>query len=73
MVGHVKWRNRSGGDSLFLVGKVLGHRQTSTTERYAHLADDPVKAVADNTAGQIAAAMSGKQEVKVVGLEKSPA
>jgi integrase len=34
------------GDSLLLIGKVLGHRQARTTERYAHLQDDPVKAVA---------------------------
>jgi Phage integrase family len=35
----------SGGDSLYLVGKVLGHRQSRTTERYVHLKDDPVRAV----------------------------
>jgi integrase len=50
----------AGGDSLYLVGKVLGHQQAATTERYAHLADDPVRAVADRTAEQIAAAMSRK-------------
>jgi integrase len=47
----------AGGDSLYLIGKVLGHQQASTTERYAHLADDPLRAVADKTAGHIAAAM----------------
>ena len=36
----------SGGDSLYVVGKVLGHRQSRTTERYAHLKDDPLRAVA---------------------------
>jgi hypothetical protein len=46
------------GDSLLLIGKVLGHKQASTTERYAHLQDDPVRAVADRTARKIAAAMS---------------
>lgn len=35
------------GASLFLVGKALGHTQATTTERYAHLADDPVRAVAE--------------------------
>lgn len=47
----------AAGDSLYLVGKVLGHRQASTTERYAHLAPDPIKAVADRTAERLAAMM----------------
>lgn len=47
------------GASLYLVGKVLGHRQSRTTEVYAHLRDDPLKAVADRTATRIAAAMKG--------------
>ncbi|MFH3481650.1 tyrosine-type recombinase/integrase [Xanthobacter variabilis] len=47
------------GASLFIVGKVLGHKQASTTEIYAHLQDDPLKAVADRTAGKIAEAMKG--------------
>ena len=63
----------AGGNSLYLIGKVLGHKQTSTTERYAHLADDPLKAVADKTAGQIAAAMKGQQEAEVVELPKRKA
>ena len=63
----------AGGDSLYLVGKVLGHQQARTTERYAHLSNDPLKAVADKTAGQIAAALSGQQEAEVVELKKSPA
>ena len=49
----------AGGDSLYLVGKVLGHKQSRTTEIYAHLADDPLRAVADRTSGRIAAAMNG--------------
>ncbi|MFG1237189.1 tyrosine-type recombinase/integrase [Xanthobacter autotrophicus DSM 597] len=49
------------GASLYLVGKVLGHKQASTTEIYAHLRDDPLKAVADATAQRIAAAMRGKR------------
>ncbi len=32
-----------GGMSLPVIGKLLGHTQSSTTQRYAHLADDPLK------------------------------
>ena len=63
----------AGGDSLYLVGKVLGHRQASTTMRYAHLSDDPLRAVADRTARQIASAMSSKNDGEVVPLPKRKA
>lgn len=53
----------SGGDSLYLVGKVLGHAKSRSTERYAHLADDPVKAVAERTSREIAAALNGSNAV----------
>lgn len=59
----------ASGDSLYLVGKVLGHRQASTTQRYAHLSDDPLRDVADRTARQIAGAMaSRKGAIEVVDL-----
>ena len=31
------------GESLPMIGKLLGHSQVQTTARYAHLADDPVQ------------------------------
>lgn len=43
----------ANGASLFLIGKALGHTQAATTERYAHLADDPVRGVAESVAQQI--------------------
>ena len=58
----------AGGDSLYLVGKILGHRQASTSQRYAHLSDDPLRAVADRTARQIASAMSPQGGGEVVPL-----
>jgi site-specific recombinase XerD len=58
----------SGGDSLYLVGKVLGHRQSRTTERYAQLKDDPLRAVANRTSERIAAIMQGGRGAKVVPL-----
>ena len=47
----------AGGDSLFLIGKVLGHAHSRTTERYAHADIDPIKAVAERTAKRIESAM----------------
>jgi integrase len=37
----------SGGASLPMVGKLLGHSQAKTTQRYAHLMDDPVRQSAE--------------------------
>jgi integrase len=47
----------SAGMGLPIIGKMLGHTQAQTTQRYAHLASDPVKAAAAAVAGKIAAAM----------------
>lgn len=48
------------GGSLPIIGKLLGHTQPATTQRYAHLADSPVRSLADATADHIAAAMKPK-------------
>jgi integrase len=45
------------GASLFMVGKVLGHKQARTTEIYAHLRDDPLQQVAEQAGRRIADAM----------------
>ena len=58
----------ASGDSLYVIGKLLGHKQSITTQRYAHLADDPLRAAADRIAGQIAAAMQGDSLADVVEL-----
>ena len=47
------------GDSLILIGALLGHRDQATTQRYAHLSNDPLRAAADRISGRIAAAMRG--------------
>ena len=59
----------SSGMSLLIIGKILGHTQASTTQRYAHLQADPVKAAAGAVAGKIADAMKGEAAgAKVVPL-----
>jgi integrase len=47
------------GQSLYLVGKLLGHSQSSTTERYAHLSKNPVRAAADDISKHLAVALDG--------------
>ncbi|MBO6719414.1 MAG: tyrosine-type recombinase/integrase [Rhizobiaceae bacterium] len=49
-----------GGMSLLTIGKLLGHADAATTQRYAHLHVDPTRAAANAIAGQIAAAIRGK-------------
>lgn len=51
----------SGGASLPIVGKLLGHAKSSTTEKYSHLAADPVRAVNEAMGNQIAAMLSGQK------------
>jgi hypothetical protein len=35
------------GESLFTVSRLLGHKRIQTTARYAHLADDTLRASAE--------------------------
>lgn len=46
------------GEGLPMIGKLLGHTQIQTTARYAHLANDPIKAAADRIAGRISTSAS---------------
>ncbi|MHA6289133.1 tyrosine-type recombinase/integrase [Maricaulis sp. CAU 1757] len=52
----------AGGLSLPLIGALLGHKQAATTQRYAHLADDPVQRAAEQTGNAVAAAMAGGRD-----------
>ena len=55
----------SSGLSLEIVGRLLGHTQAATTQRYAHLADDPLRE-ATNRMGAIIENAEGKRETAEV-------
>ena len=56
-----------GGLSLPIVGRLLGHTQSRTTQRYAHLADDPLKEAADKVGSAIVGKGSGAEIVPLRG------
>jgi integrase len=56
-----------GGLSLPIIGKLLGHTQARTTQRYAHLADDPLKEAAEKIGKVIAGA--GKPGAEIVSIK----
>jgi integrase len=43
----------SSGLSLEIVGRLLGHTTATTTKRYAHVADDPLRAATDRFGSKI--------------------
>jgi integrase len=45
------------GLGLPIIGKLLGHTQSATTQRYAHLDNDPLKKASENIGSRLAAAM----------------
>ena len=47
----------ASGLSLPIIGKLLGHTKAVTTERYAHLAADPIRAANEAIASRIANAL----------------
>ncbi len=48
-----------GGLSLQIIGRLLGHTQARTTQRYSHLADDPLREAADRIGAVYDAATNG--------------
>lgn len=59
----------SRGESLELVGKLLGHTQPRTTRRYSHLSPGAQQEAAGRIASEIAAALKG-QRTPVTPLKK---
>jgi integrase len=62
----------AGNYGLPILGRLLGHAAVETTQKYAHLADDPLKRAADSIAGTIAHALGEPigAGAEVVPLEK---
>jgi integrase len=58
-----------GGLSLPIIGRLLGHTQPRTTQRYAHLADDPLREAAEKITAVITGA--GKPGAPIVQLRRS--
>jgi integrase len=52
------------GMSLPIIGKLLGHTQPSTTQRYAHLAADPMRVAANTIGTEIATVMNGAKQAR---------
>lgn len=48
------------GMSLPIIGKLLGHTHATTTQRYAHLSDDPLKKATNQIGNHIQAAMDSR-------------
>ena len=61
----------ASGLSLPLIGGLLGHSQPSTTARYAHLADDPLKAASELVGRRIAEAMEAPASAPPVRLARA--
>ncbi|CAK7050173.1 MAG: Tyrosine recombinase XerC [Desulfovibrio sp.] len=51
----------NSGHSLPQIGALLGHSQASTTQRYAHVAENPVHAVAEDAAARVEAALKANR------------
>jgi integrase len=60
----------AAGMGLGTVGKLLGHASPSTTARYSHFADDPLRRASNSISETIAAAMNGNSGNTVVPIRK---
>jgi len=60
------------GASLFLIGKLLGHANARSTERYAHLSNDPLQDAANQIGRRIMGGTKQGGEVIPLGTAGAP-
>jgi site-specific recombinase XerD len=48
------------GVPLAIVGKLLGHKNSKTTERYAHIGQDPIRAAGELVASRISGSLNAE-------------
>jgi integrase len=60
----------SAGLSLPIIGALLGHTQAATTQRYAHLLDDPLRAATERV-GAVIGNGAAKKGGEVVALKRN--
>ena len=58
------------GFSLPIIGKLLGHSQAATTQRYAHLADDPIRKAVEAISSRVESVMSAAPSGEVIELRR---
>ncbi len=58
----------SSGLSLPIIGALLGHTQAATTQRYAHLMDDPLRAATERVGAVVSGA--GRTNADVVPMRR---
>jgi integrase len=63
----------ASGESLLVVGQLVGHTQLSTTQRYAHLAPNAGQAATDRFAAKLEALATGKPAGEVLEFHKGSA
>lgn len=59
----------NGGASLPVVGKILGHTQATTTQRYVHLEANPARKAAESAAAKIAHALKNSIKEGIIQFQ----
>ena len=60
----------NAGLNLPVLGKLLGHTKITTTQRYAHLDDDPLRQASEQIGATLAATMSGRPKATVTTIRR---